>query len=126
MNVEWILEPLTQTAVLGAGLFGSLALWISAKIEARGAQKKFEAFRFSTEAAIRDLSATIEEMRAAPPAAPAPLLSAQGMNLTTRTKSLRMHRRGETVPGIAAALGVPQEEVDLLLKLDRLLESPVA
>jgi hypothetical protein len=43
------------------------------------------------------------------------------MNLTTRTKALRMHQRGETIPGIAAALGVQQEEVDLLLKLDRLL-----
>ena len=124
MNAGWAFDPVAQAIVLGVGLMGSLALWISEKIEARAAQKAFEDFRVSTEAAIQGLSARIEELRAAPPVselAPSPVMSVQGMNLTIRTKVLRMHRRGETIPGIAAALGVQQEEVDLLLKLDRLL-----
>jgi len=123
MNAEWVLDPVVSTVVMGVGLMGSLALWILEKIEARAARRTFADFRLSTEAAIQDLSARIEELRAAPVSetAPSQVMSVQGMNLTTRTKALRMHRRGETIPGIAAALGVQQEEVDLLLKLDRLL-----
>ena len=118
MNGEWALDPVVLTVVMGVGLMGSLALWISEKIESRAARKAFADFRVSTEAAIQDLSARIEEIQGT---APSPIMSIQGMNLTTRTKVLRMHQRGETIPGIAAALGVQQEEVDLLLKLDRLL-----
>jgi hypothetical protein len=46
--------------------------------------------------------------------------------MTTRAKVLRMHRRGETTSTIAAALGAQQEEVELLLKLDRLLDASAA
>lgn len=40
-----------------------------------------------------------------------------GMNLTRRTIVLRMSRRGERPEQIAAALGLPRAEVELLLKL---------
>lgn len=42
-----------------------------------------------------------------------------GMNLTKRTMALRMNRRGERPEQIAAALGLPRAEVELLLKLHR-------
>jgi len=70
MNVDWVLDPVVLTVVMGVGLMGSLALWISEKIEARAAQKTFADFRVSTEAAIQDLSARIEEMRTAPVSEP--------------------------------------------------------
>jgi hypothetical protein len=128
MNFEWIVAPLTQAAILGAGLLGSLAIWISAKSETRAASRELERLRMSTEATIKDLTAQIQEMRAEPaseaPPASAPIMNMQGFNLTTRTKVLRMHRRGETASSIAAALGVQHEEVDLLVKLDRMLEAP--
>jgi hypothetical protein len=128
MNFDWIMAPLTQAAILGAGLLGSLAMWISAKSETRAASREVERLRISTEATIKELAARIQEMRAEPadepPSAPAPNMTMQGFNLTTRTKVLRMHRRGETASSIAAALGVQHEEVDLLLKLDQMLEAP--
>jgi len=128
MNFDWIIAPLTQAAILGAGLLGSLAIWISAKSETRAASRELERLRMSTEATIKDLTAQIQEIRAEPeseaPPVPAPIMNMQGFNLTTRTKVLRMHRRGETASSIAAALGVPHEEVDLLLKLDQMLEAP--
>jgi len=40
-----------------------------------------------------------------------------GLNLTTRSQVLRMHRHGETVENIAKVLEVPRQEVDLLLKV---------
>ena len=41
------------------------------------------------------------------------------MNTTRRSQILRMHRRGEGPDQIAAALGVPKGEIDLLLKIDQ-------
>ena len=128
MNFDWIIAPATQAVILGAGLLGSLAIWISAKKETRAASRAIELLRISTEATIKDLTAQIQEMRAEPasepPPAPAPIMTMQGFNLTIRTKVLRMHRRGETASSIAAALGVQHEEVDLLIKLDQMLEAP--
>ena len=42
------------------------------------------------------------------------------MNLTKRVQILRLHRRGENPSHIAASLGVPQAEVELVVKLHRL------
>jgi len=41
------------------------------------------------------------------------------MNTTRRSQILRMNRRGERPDQIAAALGVPKGEIDLLLKIDQ-------
>jgi hypothetical protein len=137
MNVNW-LDPVTQLAILGGvlglGLIGSLTLWISLKIDVRAAKKGHQAFRETTDAAIEELrgsmEAMAEAMKTAPAAEPAPavpgVLNVQGLNLTNRTKALRMSRRGEPIPSIAASLGVAQEEIELLLKLERLLEVPAA
>jgi hypothetical protein len=120
MNFDWVLAPVTQAAILGVGLFGSLSIWVSARTETRAVSKALEA-------KILDLTAQIREMRNQQPSEPAPapcvFIAGQGLNLTTRTKILRMRRRGETTSSIAAALGVQHEEVDLLLKLDRMLEA---
>ena len=52
MNFDWIIAPLTQAAILGAGLLGSLAIWISAKRETRAASRNIELLRISTEATL--------------------------------------------------------------------------
>ena len=132
MKIDWVNQAVVQISVLGSllgiGLIGSLTLWIATKIESRAARKAFQEFRLSTEAKISEMSAKILELQSMPEpvAAPAPSMAFQGMNMTTRAKVLRMYRRGETISGIAGALGVQQEEVQLLLKLDKLLEIPAA
>ncbi len=115
-------------SLAAACLMASLALWIAAKVETRSSRKSLQAFRLSMETTIKDLGAKVEELQAtpAPTPIPAPVMPIQSMNLTTRAKALRMHSRGETVSSIAAALGVQREEIDLLVKLDRLLETRVA
>jgi hypothetical protein len=45
-------------------------------------------------------------------------LTGQELNLTRRAQALRMRRRGETPATIAAALRVPRNEIDLLLKIE--------
>jgi hypothetical protein len=46
---------------------------------------------------------------------PAPLRA--GLNLNKRVHAMRMLRRGEDVSHIAAALGVPRKEVELLIRV---------
>jgi hypothetical protein len=43
------------------------------------------------------------------------------INLSKRAQALRMYRRGETIPSIAAALRAPTHEVQLLLKVHHML-----
>lgn len=51
-------------------------------------------------------------------AAPGPKI---GLNLTKRAQALRMHRRGDPPEQIAALLDIPFQEVDLLLKVHRIV-----
>ena len=131
MNSNWVIQvviPICVLALLAIALIGLLTLWILTKRESRAVRKTFQAFRLSTEATIAELSARIEGLQSlpAPERNPAPLMTLQCMNMTTRAKVLRMHRRGEAIPSIAAALSVQQEEVQLLLKLDGLMRTPAA
>ena len=137
MNYDWLMNPVNQMAilsgVLGVGLLGSLTLWVSLKMDVRAGKKSLETLRESTDATIQELRASIEALKAIPVVEAAPpvahgggVMAVQGLNLTNRTKALRMHRRGESVGSIAASLGVAQEEIELLLKLERLLEVPAA
>jgi hypothetical protein len=137
-NLQWMMNPVNQIAilcgVLGVGMLGSLTLWISTKMDVRSVKKALESYREATDTKIGEMRAELETAKEAMTAAPAPVpaavvpgpLSVQGLDLTNRTKALRMARRGEPVASISASLGVAQEEIELLLKLERLLEVPAA
>lgn len=45
-----------------------------------------------------------------------------GMNLSRRVQILRLEKRGQSPAQIAASLGVPQPEVELVLKISRLTQ----
>jgi SOS response regulatory protein OraA/RecX len=72
--------------------------------------------------AVESLSQEVRELRQHAPGTtldggvPKP-----GLNLSKRSQALRMHRRGETPEQIAAALVVSRQEVDLLLKVHRIV-----
>lgn len=44
-----------------------------------------------------------------------------GINLSRRSQALRMHRKGEHPAQIAAALQIPQQEVELLVKVHQVV-----
>jgi hypothetical protein len=67
------------------------------------------------EGEVRDLA----RHAASPPGLPASPRAA--FNLEKRSHALRLHRRGEPVPQIAAALELPQQEVELLIKVHRIV-----
>ena len=76
--------------------------------------------------AVEGLAAQVHELQKAPPAAALdPAVPRPGLNLSKRSQALRMHRRGESADKIAAELQLPRQEVDLLLKVHRIVLSTV-
>lgn len=111
------LMPLLPYILIAAGLFSSLALFLTLKREIRR-----HVFRQRTR--IEEMMARLDEAeRPAQPVAeepaatfvPAPLRA--GLNLNKRVHAMRMLRRGEDIGHIAAALGVPRREVELLIRV---------
>jgi hypothetical protein len=87
-------------------------------------KREVDAIRRST----REAAAASAAALAAQPAAPKregegnelPFVSGQDLNLTRRAQAIRMQRRGESAATIAAALRVPRNEIELLLKIQTL------
>lgn len=97
--------------ILAASLAANLFLFFSLKKEIHA-----HAARHSELAArLRG----IEENRESPPdSGPAP--PRPGFNLNTRVQALRLSRQGESPDHIAARLGVPRREVELLIRVRRM------
>ena len=77
------------------------------------------------QAALNGLSAGIEQIRQGPPPGPVPGTRRPPLSLPKRTQALRMHRRGDPPEKIAATLDIPIGEVDLLLKVHRIVISNI-
>jgi len=125
MNFDWILNPLTQYAALAVGLVCCLVLFISSKVELQAVRRMAQEAGESAASSVNGLTTEIEgirkgvrELEAAPPVAAAP---GEGLNLTKRAQALRMYRRGEPVSCIAASLKAPSNEIELLLKIQKLV-----
>jgi hypothetical protein len=82
-----------------------------------------EAYSSQAAGSMESLRQQMEEAARHIPAATTP---GPQMNLIKRGQALRMRRRGETSETIAAALGVPRNEVDLLMKVQELAVVPAS
>ena len=128
--MEALIHPLIEYLFLAAGLVLCTLLFLSLKqelqrikqsrvIQQQALADTLEKLR-SEIGAIRNALAEVDEKAGALPQFYPPKPS---MNTSRRSQVLRMHRRGERPEQIAAALGLPQNEVDLLLKLQRASQS---
>jgi hypothetical protein len=72
---------------------------------------------------LASLKLRIEELEAQPPAAVSTVATA-GLNSTVRSKVLKMHQLGQAPGKISETLQVPQGEVDLLVKVHRIVMRP--
>jgi hypothetical protein len=137
------IQPILAFAVLSCMALAAAVLSAMAVIYSRGelrsAQRRVQANREGQDATweaaldalservnsmateMRDLGGQASAMRLAPQSGT--LLS--GMNLTKRAQALRMHRRGDPPEQIAALLDVPYQEVDLLVKVHRIVMSSI-
>ena len=76
-------------------------------------------------ATVESLAAQVRELQRTP-AAPADAAARRaGFNVTKRSQALRLHRQGESADQIAASLQLPRQEVELLLKVHRIVLSTV-
>jgi hypothetical protein len=109
---------LVPYAAVALGLTATLALFLSLKVE----------LRRNTRRERRRVDELLERLReAGPSAAPETvfvLASGQiGLNINRRTHILRLLRKGEDAAHIAATLGVPQKEVELLVRVQGLVNA---
>jgi len=123
MTWTLIIAPLAPYALMAAGLIVLLYLFWTIKMETVTVRRRACTRDDAIEGDGLRLRVQIKEledymMQAERNGILAPR---SGLNLTSRAKALRMHRRGEAVASIAAALCLPRNEVDLLIKVHRLL-----
>ncbi len=113
-----------------AGMATCVWLFVLVKAELRSGDKRS---RKRTEAigdglnavrvSLANLSQRLEETERQTGLLAPPPPTRSGFNLSKRSQAIRMSRRGETPSQIAAALELPLGEVDLLLKVHRIVVS---
>ncbi|HET9322003.1 MAG TPA: hypothetical protein VFO27_19570 [Bryobacteraceae bacterium] len=105
-------------ALTGACLLYAFLLHVKLRFVSRRSREQHEYF----DARLAQVLEATERLRAASVEdAPVSVPSArQALNLNSRGQVLRMRRRGENPETIAAALRLPRNEVDLLLKVHQL------
>jgi hypothetical protein len=117
---------LAAVATSFLALFGSKAMIRSANDRVRDAQKEFEEGIQSMRQTVEGLAAQVQDVQQQPRVMVAAGLPKPGLNLTKRSQALRMHRGGDSPDRIAATLEIPLQEVDLLIKVHRIVLGAVA
>lgn len=129
--MDWFQNPLThpvtQYGLLAAAMTVCLYLFLTLKAEIQALRRRSRRHEEATNFAFAEVRAALTDVRTAvvaveqmaQSAPPAPALPSASINLTKRSQVLRMAKRGERSEQIAATLRVPQNEVDLLLKVQR-------
>jgi hypothetical protein len=125
------IRPDVLPIAIGAGLLLAV-LGVSFLCIARGSQmgraslaenkaleEKFAAALEETRARLDSVSGELAELRRS--ASQVPNAPRSGFNLSKRSQAIRMYRHGEAPDRIAAALEVSPQEIDLLLKVHRIV-----
>jgi hypothetical protein len=126
-NPAWLFNPITICATAGTVSLALLYLWCSARMEIGRYRKDISSIRESTQNDMRELTVRMDELcsRPVPESVPQAIeirTVGESINLTRRARALQMHRRGDELHTIAAAVGSSHGELSLLLKIDRLIQ----
>jgi len=98
-------------------LFYARALASDMGQRVRDLESRLESALQAADAKIAELAAEARDRDVQPGVTVFPARLRPGLNLTTRSQVLRLHRHGESAENIARVLEVPRQEVDLLLKV---------
>jgi hypothetical protein len=120
MQIDWILSPLGQFVFLALALIACLALFLSVKTEIAVVRRSFDKSRESATASTATLATELATLREAIGSTEVTRTTLQELNLSRREQALRMQHLGESPATIAAALRVPRNEIDLLLKIQKI------
>jgi len=116
-----------SAAFLVAIVCGGAALLLARM--AIDASRRAAAAGSRSQAALEALVARVESLEqhaaetCARPAEAVPATGLSALNLNKRAQVLRMHRRGDPPDRIASLLEIPRQEVDLLIKVHRIVIS---
>jgi hypothetical protein len=122
-------NALTFFALLAVGLMLCLYLFATLKREIQMGRKRqatLEAALRRVSAGMGEVTAKLAETEERAAMLVAPMAPRPGLNLSTRSHALRMWRRGDEPQQIAGALGIPEREVELLLKVQRMVMEAAA
>jgi len=135
MQSEWARHLLALYGAVALSSLLALYLWLSARVEQQRQARRQRGVLEDLESDLAAVRAEAQSLRAGLAALedsvrdildtsgalvpPAPARS--GLNLSARSQVLRRHRFGEPPAEIAASLGLPRAEVDLLLKVNRIV-----
>ena len=128
---DFMLQQLICYVLLAVGLGLCLYLFVTLKVEIRGLLRRCLDGRQQVQAletalgdarlAAQSLESDLREVERQTGMLVAPAPARSGLNLSKRTHVLRMHRAGQDSAGIAAALALPRSEVELLIKVHRIV-----
>jgi hypothetical protein len=122
MRLDWIAGPVGLYSFLALALIACLVLFASMKKEIALVRRSVTDGRDSAAASAANLAANLAALRQDSETTDLASLAGQELNLTRRAQALRMQRRGESAGTIAAALRLPRNEIDLLLKVQKLTD----
>jgi len=111
-------------AAVGVSLFSvwrSQAMVLAAGQRAHSGIAECSAANEALRKTVEAIAAQIRDLHHETPAAPVPGVPRPGLNLQKRSQVLRMHRKGDRPDRIATALELPLQEVDLLIKVHRIV-----
>ena len=130
-NPDFLLRPLAFYGLLAAGLGLCLYLFVTLKAEVRGVLRRFlderkqlqalETALGETRLTVQALQSDLRTLEQQTGMLVVPPPARSGLNLSKRTQALRLHRAGQDTACIAAALALPRSEVDLLVKVHRIV-----
>jgi hypothetical protein len=115
-----MISLLAQYALLALGLMASLSLFLALKHEIQVHKRKQ---RRHMEEMAREVQHMSEQR---PEVILVPTAPRSGFNVSRRVQALRMLRRGEDVSHIAAALGVPCQEIELLIRVQAIVRTSIS
>ena len=122
--MDVIASPVFPCGLLAIGLGFCTFLFVTLKQDLQKVHKHHADIEGRLESLLRDSSSEIDAVKSGlksveEKAGALPQMSAPrpGMNMSRRSQVLRMHKRGERPEQISAALNLPLNEVELLLKV---------
>ena len=130
----WTLEmSLAVAAIAAVGVLSAgMARWSCRNVRRRFAEmaRDLETRQSASEAAVESLRLAVQEVCRDVDGLETSSSSAQAhpasaLNLSKRSQALRMHRHGAEPDQIAAGLGIPLQEVTLLLKVHEIVMANV-
>jgi hypothetical protein len=113
---------LAPYAVVALGLVITLVLFFSVKLDL---ERRTKRERRRVDEMIERLQ-TASAMPPTPEPVFVPVSAPAGLNINRRTHALRLLKKGQDVAHISAALGVPRQEIELLVRVQDLIANTKA